>query len=191
MSDRSDKTGEARGWPEAEGLLSVGFVHRAHGVRGEMRVRSLCPEALDFAELVNEREVWLRRGAEPLASLRVLSLRGHQDDFLLTAEGIEDREAAEALRGAELCMERSELPDLPEGWFWEEDLVGLEVIDRRLGKIGAVTGLENVGAQWQLRIKTEGGKSIDIPWATALVPKVDLDSRRVEVDLPDDYPGLS
>lgn len=137
--------------------------------------------------------LWLRREKAPLQALEVQGLRPHGQLWLITLDGVADRDAAEEFKHAELCLERSELPDLPEGWYWEADLLGLAVEDRRLGPIGTVSGLEQLGGQHVLVVKRESpaGSQIQIPWAEALVPRVDLDAGRIEVDLPSEYPGLT
>lgn len=137
--------------------------------------------------------LWLRQEGRPLRTVDVAALRPHGQLWLITVEGVEDRDAAGELKHAELCLQREELPDLPEGWYWEADIVGLAVEDRRLGSLGRAAGLEQLGGQPVLMVERDAPSEgrIQIPWAEALVPVVDLENRRIEVDLPDEYPGLS
>ncbi len=179
--------------PEADDLLAIAQLGRPHGVRGEIRGMSLCPPVLSFEELVIEGPIWLRSGKRPLRTIQPIGLRPHRDVWLITLEGVEDRDAAEVLNGDELCMQRTDLPDLPEGWYWESDLVGLLVEDRQLGQIGKAVGLEQLGAQSVLVVEKaapEGGR-VQIPWVEALVRDVNLDGNKIQVDLPAEYPGLS
>jgi 16S rRNA processing protein RimM len=187
------RSGQNASEPEADDLLAIARLGRAHGVRGEIRAESLCPPVLSFQDLVIEGPLWLRSRKRPLRSVEVAGLRPHREVWLLTLDGIGDREAAEELNGDEICMERGELPDLPEGWYWEADLVGLVVEDVQRGVIGTAAGLEQLGAQNVLVVEKRppGEDPVHIPWVEALVREIDLDARRIRVDLPAEYPGLS
>lgn len=179
--------------PEADDLLAIARLGRPHGVRGEIRGEALCPPVLSFEELVTSGSLWLRSRKRPLRCLDITGLRPHREVWLMTLKGFEDREAVEELNGDELCMERGDLPELPEGWYWEADLIGLPVEDRQLGVIGKATGLDQLGAQNVLVVEKaspEGGV-VQIPWVAALVKEIDLEGRKIEVDLPAEYPGLS
>lgn len=179
--------------PEAEDLLAIARLGRPHGVRGEIRGEALCPPVLSFEALMTSGPLWLRRENAPLESIEVEALRPHGQLWLVTLEGVGDRDAAEAFKQAELCLEREALPDLPEGWYWEADLLGLAVEDRRRGPIGKAAGLEQLGGQHVLVVEREGptGAKIQVPWAEALVTGIDREAGRIEVDLPDEYPGLT
>lgn len=177
--------------PEAESLLAIARLGRPHGVRGEIRAEALCPPVLSFEALARARPLWLRHGRAELKRVKVEGLRPHQGQWLLTLEGVGGREEAGELRGAELCLERRELPELPEGWYWEADLLGLTVVDRELGEIGRASGLESVAGQSVLMVERGEGDRIRIPWVRELVRRVDVARRRIEVDLPSEYPGLS
>jgi 16S rRNA processing protein RimM len=179
--------------PEAESLLAIARLGRPHGVRGEIRAEALCPPVLNFEDLIGLSPLWLRRTGAPPQRVEVRSVRPQPPAFLLMLEGWDVREEAAGLTGAELCLERTLLPELPEGWYWEADLIGLTVEDRRLGVIGRVAALELIAGQGSLRVTREEtpGAAVAIPWAHELVRAVDLNAGRIEVDLPLDYPGLS
>jgi 16S rRNA processing protein RimM len=176
--------------PGVADWLAVGRVARAHGIAGELRVEALTPEVLDFAELALGRELRLRRDGRDRGRARVVGVRSHGPAYLIWLEGVEDRTAAEGLRGVELCLTRSELPELPEGWHWEADLTGMAVVDRRRGEIGRVESLDAIGAQWSLAIRRPDGAIVRAPWKEPLVLSVDRGEGRIEVDLPSGYPGL-
>jgi 16S rRNA processing protein RimM len=186
-SSRPDST------PEADALLAIARLGRPHGVRGEVRAEALCPPVLNLADLLALSPLWLRRSGHPLRRVRVVSVRPHPPAFLLVLDGWDARETVAELAGTELCLERSVLPELPEGWYWEDDLIGLVVEDRRLGVIGRVAALDVIAGQGSLRVVSANrpGVSVGIPWVAELVRVVDLEGGRVEVDLPLDYPGLS
>jgi len=169
----------------------VARVVRAHGVRGELRVQGLIPEVIDLAELLRGRRVAVRRDERVEGWLRVTEMRPLPDgQSLLSAAEIPGRSEAEALRGAELCLRRDELPSLPDGWFYEADVEGSEVLDDRRGPIGRVEGLELCAGRWLLVVETSSRRRVTVPWVEPLVREVDLEGGRVHVALPDEYPGL-
>jgi 16S rRNA processing protein RimM len=96
---------------------------------------------------------------------------------------IGDRTTAESYRGRPLYIEASERRKLEPEEFWPDELVGFEVLTREGTSIGLVVELEVGGAQDRLVIDA-GGIPVTVPFVAALVPEVDLESRRVIVDLP-------
>jgi len=150
----------------------VGRVAGAHGIRGELKVKS----ETDFPERltrVGSRRLVTARGEEQ--SVKLLGGRPHQGSYLVRLEGITDRNQAEALLGAQLFVPLAERPHLEAGEFLVSDLVGLEV--RRLDTgltIGTISDVINTGAQDLLVVQTEG-QDILIPFVQALVPEVHAD----------------
>lgn len=180
-----------------DSILAVARLLQPHGLRGEIYAVSLAPEVLDFGDLLFSHPLILRpipgRGLHPSlpSSLKVESAAPYKQGWLIAFHEIVDRTAAEHLKSVELCLKRSDLPSLPEGCYWEAELEGLAVRDETRGHIGHVASLEQLGAQWSLRVTlTKSPTTINIPWVNALVPIVDLDQRRIETRLPLDYPGL-
>lgn len=178
---------------EADGgdLLAVARLHRPHGLGGEVRAEPLTPEILDFEELLAGREIALRHPGRPLLRVRVRFLRPYQTGFLIGLEGFDDRTSAESLNGAELCLAREELPVLPEGWYWEADLIGAEVRDVTYGVIGQAAGLEEFAGRWALRVSRPGAEDVLIPWSKGLLERVDLPAGTIIFKLPLDFPGIS
>lgn len=168
----------------------MAFLRAPHGIRGEIRAVAQCPEVIDFAGLVTGRDVQLRKGEVSLGRKRIVSVRPHQDTYLITFEGISDRDVIGELRGAEICLPRSELPQLPEGWYWEDEIAGSEVKAADGSTLGKAEGLDHDGALWSLTVKSPLGSIIRIPWHSGLVRSVDTDSHVITVDLPKDFPGV-
>lgn len=171
-------------------LLAIAHLVRPHGVRGEVSAIPLAPPVLDPAELVEGRVLTLREPGGALRSAVVEGLRLHQDRWLILLEGVETMDDANLLRGVDLCLRRDELPVLPEGWFWEDDLQRCRVVDAVLGEIGTVAGLGVGGMQPQLQLKRPDGQIVLIPWVRAFIVQVDLDANLVQTNLPAEYPGL-
>jgi 16S rRNA processing protein RimM len=117
-----------------------------------------------------------------LRRLRIRTVRPYRDRGLIVGfEGIDDRDAAEGLRGTMLTIGATERRPLDAGEFWVEDLVGLEVVDPEgtvLGRVVAVV----LGPQDRLQVETFGGRTVEVPFVDAIVG--DPREGRLPVDPP-------
>ena len=119
--------------------ILVGKIVAPQGIRGEVRVQTFTDTPVDFKKL------------------KIKSVRFNDGDFkfvrtvpnsnviIAKISGIDDRNAAETLRGTELFIERSALPDLKENEFYQADLIGFDVV-RNGTKIGVIDCFQNYGA---------------------------------------------
>ncbi len=150
---------------ERPALLSVGYVRRAHGVRGEVVVR-----------LTTNRDERVAVGAELVAGDRTLvvtSSRPNDADFLVRFDGVHERNAADALKGTELFAAPIDDPDE----LWVDELVGCTVIDSNGVARGVVEELLVNPASDLLALDTE-----------ALVPVrfiTGVADGEITVDVPD------
>src|SRR5262249_37716821 len=93
------------------------------------------------------------------------------------------RNAAEALNGAELFVERTALPDeLEEEEFYHTDLVGMEVLDEHGNRLGKVSAVQNFGAGDIIEVKGPAISGALIPFTKAAVPTVDIAMRTIRID---------
>jgi 16S rRNA processing protein RimM len=155
--------------PPDAGELEVGRIGRPHGVHGEV--------AVTFTTNRPERHAAgavLRAGDRALV---VTSARPHQGRWLLRFEGVDDRTAAEALRGVVLRAPALDADVLDDGEYWVHELVGARVVSVDGRALGTVTAVEANPAHDQL-VVDDG----------ALVPMVFVTEHRdgeVIVDVPD------
>jgi 16S rRNA processing protein RimM len=159
----------------------VARIGAAHGIRGEVRVKTFTEDPLSVGAygplLANDGrrfEIAALRpagGADP--SMLVVSLRG-----------VTDRNAAEALNGTELSIDRSLLPPTDEDEFYAADLVGLvaENLDGEI--IGKVRAVLNYGAGDIVEIMPASGASILVPFSKTAVPEIDVAAGRIVVIPP-------
>jgi 16S rRNA processing protein RimM len=167
-------------------VLSVATLTKVHGVRGELKVRC-SPELLDVLRQVasNADPVTLRlpdSGDE--YEVTFASVRGHESAPIVAIDGVEDRTAAEAFRGAEVCLSRELLPELEAGEYYLADLVGCVVHDCATGAaIGRTTKAESLPANVVVTISLESGTTVLAPLAADAMPVVDVDARRIDIDL--------
>jgi len=164
--------------------LVVGRIGRAHGIRGEVgvEVRTDDPDLrfADGAQLATDPP---ERGP-----LTVVATRWHSGRLLVRFKGLDDRTAAENLRGTMLVIEvdESERPQDPDE-FYDHQLVGLRVITTAGDEVGEVAEVLHLPAQDVLAIKRTDGVEVLVPFVQELVPVVDLDRGSVTVD---PRPGL-
>jgi len=161
--------------------VRIGKIGAAHGVRGEVRLFAYTEEPLairSYGEL--EDESGARR-------FRIASVRPAKDHLVARFEGIEDRNAAEALTHVELYVPRARFPRQKEaGKFYCADLIGLAVETKNGGRLGEVIGVQNFGAGDLLEIKlVAGGNTAFLPFVDAYVPLIDIEGGKIVADPPE------
>lgn len=157
----------------------VARIGRAHGLRGEVsaEVRTDVPERRFVPGAVFKTEP---ADAGPLT---LTSARDHGGVLVLHLAGVEDRSAAQALRGTMLLVEVED-SDEQDAWY-EHELVGLRVEDPAGRTLGELAQLETGGAQDLLVVRpVAGGEQVRVPFVAALVPVVDVAGGKVVVDAP-------
>lgn len=160
-------------------LIPVGYVRRAHGIRGDVVVRGLVGDAAD--RLVTGRSLRDEDGR----THRVTAHREHRGDVLLHLEGIDDRTSAESLVGTRFVIPSSERRTLAPDEWWAEDLIGCSVVDRDGHPVGEVVDTVSGSAQDRLVVLAPDGRRAEIPFVDALVPTVDTALGSIVVDLPE------
>ena len=176
----------ARGLPEH---LVVGQVARPHGTRGELFVQLLTDHPGDvFAPGVVLRMADAA-GAAPdpdLPPLRVEGARPFQRGVLVVFGGVEDRDAADLLRGRFLMIDRSLLPELAEGEVFLHQLRGLRVETVAGAEVGEVIGVYEVPPNNLLEVRRASSRgTVLIPFAASIVQEVDVERGRLVIDPPE------
>ncbi len=187
-------------WPED--AVEVGRVLDAWGVKGWVKVQSFAadPQALFSTRRWHVKppeEGVLKRPAAPAAAfpplLSVVEAREHGDLVVAQLEGVADRSAAEALRGARIFVARASFPKPKANEYYWVDLIGLAVVNREGQALGTVVGLIDTGPHSVMRLsRPEGESTADgverlIPFVAAYVDDVSLAERRITVDWGLDY----
>ena len=158
--------------------ICVGAFAGAHGVRGLLKVKSFTE---DPKSLVAYGPVTDEAGQRRFE----LELKGESQGLLLVrVEGIDDRDAAQALKGRRLYVPRSALPAPAEEEFYISDLVGLAAYDRSGRCHGTVKAVQNYGAGDFLEIRGEDGSELLLPFTRQAVPEVDLQGERLLIVAP-------
>ncbi|SDV50898.1 ribosome maturation factor RimM [Chitinasiproducens palmae] len=176
----------AAGEPPAD-LIEVGVILQAYGVRGQVKV---VPHGQGGDALLNARTWWIdRHGA--LSVVSGVRARLHSGSVVAGWAGCDDRDAAEALRGARIKVRRGDFPTLPDGEFYWVDLIGITVSNPSGDVLGTVVDLVDNGAHSVLRVVAPGtgDDAVErlIPFVDAYLVEVDVPGRRIVVDWQLDY----
>lgn len=131
-------------------------------------------------EAQDVRRVYL--GDAPAAT-RVRGARFHQDALLLKLEGVVDRNAAEAMRGVIVHVDRRDLPQLPEGEFYASDLVGMLVVDMAGNELGRLSEVLATGSN-DVFVVTRSQGDLLLPVIESCVKDIDPQTRRISVVIP-------
>jgi len=162
------------------GRVAVGIVGKPFGLRGEVYVHPDADLDIDFEPGL--RCAGTREGA-PQVTLVVAASRVHGGRLLVRFDGVEDRTAAEALRGTVLSLPREDVP-LDEDSFWADDLLGREVVDDSGAVVGVVEGtLDGPAHDYLVLARPDGGETL-VP---AVAELVDIADDRIVVHA---IPGL-
>ena len=173
-----------------EDAVEVGRVLGAWGVKGGIKVKAF---AADPQALFSTKRWYLQppESPRPLAAgavmpalLRVVQAREQGDAVVATVQELNDRDAAEALKGARVFVPRTSFPTPGEGEYYWVDLIGMTAATRDGVAVGTVVGLIETGPHCVLRIQP-GDSAADevlIPFVGAYVDGVDQTGRRITVD---------
>lgn len=164
--------------------IKIGTVVNAVALRGEVKVYHFSDYKERFEEL---DEVILERKGKG-KTYEIEKVRYQKDMVILKLKGVDDRNAAEALKEYDIMITEADLRELPEDTFYVRDLIGCSVLnaenDNAIGEIRDV--LQN-SAQDIYVVKTASGKEAMIPAVGDFVAEVNIEERYVKVKL---IPGL-
>jgi len=159
-----------------ENPVQMAVIGAAHGIKGEVRVRSFTadPAALGrYGPLQDKAD----------RTFEVLSVRPAKEVCIVRFKGIATREQAEALNGVALFVDRSVLPaSLDEEEFYHADLIGLAVRDENGSDIGTIAAIHDFGAGDILEVARKNGPSVMIPFTRAAVPEIAPEQGFVRID---------
>ena len=108
----------------------------------------------------------------------------HGDRVIFKFKGVDTITDAEKLAGADVLIPFEERPAASEGEYYQSDLVGCEVLDQTGRPLGVIQDWLETGGVPLLEIRTQDGKELLIPFAKALLINIDVEHKRVEVNLP-------
>lgn len=168
---------------EQRELLAVGYVSGAYGIKGWVKIRSFFENGSDIAEYPLQG----RQQGGPWRVVKIESIKSQGKGLVAKFEGCNDRTAAELLRGTELGINPDILPQLGDGDYYWQDLLGLRVINTAGVELGLVADMLETGANDVLVVKSDSAETL-IPWVLErYVVAVDMGASLITVDWDADY----
>jgi 16S rRNA processing protein RimM len=152
----------------------------AQGLKGEVKAKlfTATPDALP-----RYGELHTKSGRK----LKITAFRPSKPgEAVIAFEGISDRDAAEALKGTELFVDRAALPNTDDDEFYHADLIGLEVRDSEGRVLGKVISLHNFGASDVLEFSRPDGDTVLMAFTKQTVPVINAAEGFVIVAVPED-----
>lgn len=176
--------------------VGIGIITAPHGIKGELRVRAETdfPERFDAGEIITvlhppddkpkrRRVTHDERDAWPVSRHEIQESRPHKGFFLLKLKGVEDRDAAEKLKGCEVVVRREDVKPLPEGQWYIFELEGLEVYDQDGKMVGILEEVLQGAANDVYVVRTAEGKEVLVPALKHLLKEVDIEKGRMQVEI--------
>lgn len=167
-------------------LLPIGKIRKAHGIRGEVSVDYYA----DSPALLSEG-VYLRSGSGAPVPYAIQSFRTHHGSLLVRFISIDDKNAADALRGHEMLVPEDRLPAPSDGAIYLHEIMGLRVLadkgDGTFDDVGVISAIADTAGQELWTIAAPGETDVLFPAAPEFVLGFDLVNRTVRIAPP---PGL-
>ncbi|WP_437668609.1 ribosome maturation factor RimM [Sorangium sp. So ce131] len=158
--------------------VPVAEIARPHGVQGELRLR-LYNEGSDLLLTRPAVKLRLPDGAE--RDVKILGARPVDKALLVRLAGVEDRDAAEALRGAAVCVPRDAFAPLDEGEFYACDVEGARVLTPEGELLGHVKSLQSYPTCDVLVVERKGAGPVEVPLTETFVSSVDVERQTVQL----------
>ncbi len=166
---------------EGRDFVCVGAVAGAHGIRGEVKVKPFTEDPMAvgaYGPLTTEKG----------RLLKLTPIRVQGGAVIARIEGVDDRNAAEALRGSRLHVPRANLPATEdEDEFYHADLIGLAVVDAAGEAIGKIVAIQDFGAGDMLDVALATGGFAYLPFTREVVPTVDVKAGKVVAVPPEGW----
>lgn len=160
-------------------LISIGKIVAPHGVRGDVRVIPLT----DFPERFKQLK-------SVLIDSRPFDIQGvkyHKQFVLLKFHGLDSMNDVENLRGKYLKIDRKDAAPLPEGYYYQFDIIGLAVYDEQGECLGKVTEILETGSNDVYVVENEVKKQLLVPALKEVVKKIDLANKNMIVKLQEEW----
>lgn len=161
-----------------DNIVILGEITGAQGLRGWLKVFSHTRPPDNIFQFKNWQ---LKSGSGEIISRIVLEHKYQGKKLLVKMQGVDDRTAAEALVGLDVCINRDQLPALTNEYYWR-DLIGLTVKDTHDVELGVVIDLMETGSNDVLILKDSTGKTLAIPWLPDVVLEIDAERSLLVAD---------
>ncbi len=163
-------------------MINVGRISGVYGVKGWIRIYSFT----EPRENILQYNPWQLGRAGEWRAVELLDGKRHGKGVIARIAGCDDRDAAAALIGTDIAVRREQLPQVPAGEYYWNDLIGLRVLTAAGEELGTVDHLLETGANDVLVV--QGERERLIPYVPGeVVTGVDLDAGELRVDWDPDF----
>jgi 16S rRNA processing protein RimM len=157
----------------------LGVVIGAQGLKGEVKVKT-------FTQSPDRLGAYGPLHTKDGKSFRATFLRETKDGAVVALEGVNGRNAAEALKGAELFVPRTALPKEDADEFYHADLIGLRAEDTEGRAMGTVRALHNFGAGPVIELVRDDGDEVFLPFTREVAQQIDIEGGRIVIAAPEE-----
>lgn len=168
-----------------EGYLVVGWVKKAHHLKGEV-----------FVQLFSKERLWIDGLTEVLLthdkksqSYKVTQLRIHKEGLILALKGLNNRNQSEALKGYQVSVAKDNMPSLKEDEFYQYEVLDFELFNGDEKLLGKVIEFKQSGSQDFLVIQKEENSFL-VPFVDDLIVNIDTESKKIIMNLPEGLEDL-
>jgi 16S rRNA processing protein RimM len=160
-----------------EARVLVGIVLKTVGLKGELKIKPLTDNPDRYSE---GETIWAGGPSDTPVQLTVRSSRDAGRDIAVFFDEIDSIEKAEGFRGKELFVQESDVPPLPEGEYYQFQVLGLEVYTSRGRLLGKVTDIIEAGEK-DVYVVRGGGKEYLIPVTDDAVEEIDVKGGKIKL----------
>lgn len=161
--------------------MLIGKIVGVHGLKGTNKFKSY---AESLSVFYPGQSILIRDNRNRETSVELDWIKSHTGTPLISFKGVTDRDRAEALIGAELFIPETELPELDENTYYWFELIGIEVYNTQEDYLGRITSIFPTGSNDVYVVKNKT-KEVLIPALESVVIDIDLELKRMRVDLPE------
>lgn len=163
--------------PDSDTLIPVGKISGAHGVKGNFKVYSY---SNNLESLRAARTLHVKGHNEEIREFRIKEVSGHAGKIILGLHGISDMDQVQSLVGSEICLYRSQLPQLEEDEYYWRDLIGLDVVTMEGELLGSIVDIFETGSNDVYVVKSEQREYL-IPAIAEVIRSIDLEGGKMIV----------
>jgi len=166
---------------QKKGYVLIGKIVGVHGIKGTNKLKSYAESLSVFKP---GRSIIVRDNRNRETSVELNWVKSHTRTALISFKGVTDHDQAEALIGAELLIPETELPELDADTFYWFELIGIEVYTREDEYLGRIESIFPTGSN-DVYVVKDKQKEILVPALDSVVIDIDLEHKRMRVDLPE------
>ena len=171
-------------------FLKIGIVAHVHGLKGEVFV-SLFSQEEEIPSVIVDQIVQIKKDLNTCLETSVHEARSHKRGLIIKLKNVNTRQEAEMLKGAILFVPKKVFSSLKGENIYLCEVLNFEVYDQQLGVLGKIYAFSSNGAQDLLLVQNEQGMQMEIPFIKAFVVHIDFELKRVQVDLPSNWPCVN